>query len=85
MITTELVREELNPAGRFLDPGPDPAPTHWLSMCGWCKRIEIDREWYELEHGVKRLRLFEVADLPSFTHGICDACRDRMTALLDTI
>jgi hypothetical protein len=46
----------------------------FLSMCAWCKKVDLGGTWVEVEQAVSRLRLFEQPLLPRLTHGICQAC-----------
>jgi hypothetical protein len=41
-----------------------------LTLCGWCKRVEIDSEW----HLTPRMALAAIDDSYSITHSICPAC-----------
>jgi hypothetical protein len=45
-----------------------------MRMCGWCKKVYIDQTWVEVEEAVAHLQLFEHANLPMLTHGICERC-----------
>lgn len=54
-----------------------------LTACGWCKRVNVQGRWCEVEDAVAELRLFDEAVLPMVSHGICPRCFDEMSALLD--
>jgi hypothetical protein len=54
-----------------------------LRMCSWCKMIDVDDRWREVEEAANALRLLEKEALPAITHTICDPCLDRVTAGLD--
>ncbi|MDQ2669268.1 MAG: hypothetical protein M3Y31_01410 [Gemmatimonadota bacterium] len=54
-----------------------------LRMCSWCKAVDADGRWCEVEEAVAHLRLFERERLPDITHGICPPCEARIEALLD--
>lgn len=45
-----------------------------LKACGWCKKINVENTWLEVEEAVARLGLFELSELPGLTHGICESC-----------
>lgn len=45
-----------------------------LTLCSWCNRIKIREEWVEIEEAAITLGLFQVAVLPTLTHGICKRC-----------
>ncbi|MGD0485189.1 MAG: hypothetical protein ABSB58_11160 [Gemmatimonadales bacterium] len=49
-----------------------------LSMCSWCKSVDVDGRWYSVEDAVAHLGLFDQSILPALTHGICDACFERL-------
>jgi hypothetical protein len=48
-----------------------------VRMCGWCKKVSVDG-WVEVEEAIALLKLFESAELPMLTHGICESCDARM-------
>lgn len=50
-----------------------------LSMCGWCHKMPTESgQWLEAEVACARLGLFERADQPALSHGICPECSDEM-------
>lgn len=54
-----------------------------LRVCGWCKRVDVDGQWLEVEEAMAALQLLERLVPPPITHGICPACHDRMMATLE--
>ena len=60
-----------------------PRSNELLRMCGWCKKVGIEGRWLEVEDAVRELRLFEQALLPQLTHGICEACCQKMIDTLE--
>lgn len=64
---------------RLLDPAT-PRSAEVLAMCGWCDRFEVDGEWVEVEEAAARLELFNRAELPALTHGICPDCHEMLLA-----
>jgi hypothetical protein len=46
-----------------------------VSMCAWCKRVNVGSEWLEVEDAVAKLQLFQEPVVPELTHGICNSCR----------
>lgn len=54
-----------------------------LRVCGWCKRVDVAGQWLEVEEAMAELQLLERPLLPPMTHGICQACHDRMMAMLE--
>jgi hypothetical protein len=52
-----------------------PAPR--LKACVGCERVWLGGRWVAAERAIRVLRTYESPDLPSFTHGICPACRER--------
>ena len=69
-----LLREERRDAIKLL--GLTSARSEsFLTICSWCKRVQLDiNSWVEVEEAVQRLKLFEVAELPKLSHGICPEC-----------
>jgi hypothetical protein len=55
-----------------------------LRICGWCKKIPLEREWVEIEDAIRALRLFDSPALPRLTHSICPDCSDRVTKELES-
>lgn len=53
-----------------------------LRMCGWCKLVDVEGEWREVEAAVAALGLFDREAMPTITHGICPSCSRRMEELL---
>ena len=51
-----------------------------IEMCGWCDRFEVDGEWVEVEEAARRLQLFNRAELPALSHGICPVCNEMLLA-----
>lgn len=45
-----------------------------IRTCSWCKQMEVEGEWVEVEEGIRRLDLFDAAELPPISHGICPGC-----------
>jgi len=69
-------REEPMP---LLDPAA-PRGEDVLVMCGWCDRFEVEGEWVEVEEAARRLELFDRAELPALSHGICPQCNELLLA-----
>jgi hypothetical protein len=63
----------------LLDP-ETPRGDDILEMCGWCDRFEVDGEWVQVEEAAKRLGLFDRAELPALSHGICPDCHAMLLA-----
>jgi hypothetical protein len=53
----------------------------FLRMCSWCKKINVEGTWMEVEEAVRHLRLFESTSLPMLTHGVCETCYGEMTRI----
>jgi hypothetical protein len=71
--------EERDLPQRLLDPAA-PRSEEMLEMCGWCDRFEVDGEWVEVEEAARRLGLFDQAELPELSHGICPDCNAMLLA-----
>lgn len=61
------------------EPLPENTPVgakHLLRMCSWCKKIDINSRWVEMEDAVLQLGIFERPPLQAITitHGICKPC-----------
>lgn len=75
-LRSEEEREEPQP---ILDPEA-PRGADMLTMCGWCDRFEVEEEWVEVEEAARRLGLFNRAELPAISHGICPSCSEMLLA-----
>jgi hypothetical protein len=51
----------------------------WLTVCSWCKRVDVQNEWIEVEDATARLRLLDAPTVPHMTHGICPDCGIALT------
>jgi hypothetical protein len=82
LVASTTIRSERCPAVALLasDRPHSEAP---LSVCGWCRRVDLGSRWCEAEEALSVLRLFEHDLLPLVTHGMCEACYDRVNAMLD--
>lgn len=68
-----LVRAEPRQAVSLLDAAAARA-LGALTICGWCKKVQVDDEWLEVEVAVERLDLFGASQVPRLSHGVCDSC-----------
>jgi len=68
-----LVREEERPVVPLLDPESDRSE-EIISMCSWCKRIQIESHWHDVESALITHRFFEATQLPMISHGVCEDC-----------
>lgn len=69
----KLMREERREHVPLLDPASDRSGA-FVTACSWCKRIEADGTWLEVEEAVRGMRLFDSSSLPQISHGICGDC-----------
>ncbi|BCS32182.1 hypothetical protein TBR22_A13920 [Luteitalea sp. TBR-22] len=51
-----------------------------VTMCSWCKRVDADGAWLEVEEALARLGA-DAYHLPALSHGICPRCLGELTAL----
>jgi hypothetical protein len=59
---------------QLLDPAVPRDDANLVRMCAWCKKIDVEGEWFEIENAIAYLRLFDFPTLPAITHGICKGC-----------
>ena len=78
---TRVLAEEPRAPVAALDPQLKRS-SELMRVCGWCSRVDADGEWLEVEDAIVRLRLFERSELPQMSHGICEACYEKMMATL---
>ena len=58
----------------LLDPSSRKDPGQLLRMCSWCKKIDVEGAWLEIDEGIAQMRLFDHVRVPRITHGICESC-----------
>src|SRR3954468_5126079 len=76
--TTTVVRQEQRPAEMILDRRvPRAAPS--VRVCSWCKRIEVNGRWAEIEDALTELAIFN-RHVPDLAHGMCEDCSEWFTA-----
>jgi hypothetical protein len=68
-----LIREETREVVPLLDPSVARSD-EVVVACSWCKRIDVDGIWMEVEDAVRRMGLFNRSSLPRISHGICNDC-----------
>lgn len=51
-----------------------PRSEEFLRVCAWCKKVELEGTWVEVEAAIDTLKLFERENLPRLTHGVCPEC-----------
>ncbi len=78
---SRTVSEEQRSAPPLFADGTDGAGAV-IRMCGWCKKVDLDGEWVEVEVAVADLRLLERGAPLAINHGICGPCFERMTVAL---
>jgi hypothetical protein len=71
---TVILREEARTPTILLDRGSRRSGGP-VSMCAWCKKVNVQAEWLEVEDAVAKLQLFQEPVVPELTHGICGSCR----------
>ncbi len=74
-----LAAQERERPQPLLDPAA-PRGADMLEMCGWCDRFRVGGKWVEVEEAARLLGLFDRAELPTLTHGICPECNDLLLA-----
>ena len=72
------LRTESRPPVNFVTQ-PDLRTDRLLRMCSWCKRVDVNGDWEEIERAVERLGLFGGRQVSEVTHSICPDCIERMT------
>lgn len=69
-----LVREQARPFYSILDRA-FPRTRESLPICSFCKKIyAFQTQWLELEDAIRRLDLFDSAQLPELAQTVCDDC-----------
>lgn len=80
---TSTIAETPRPSVTALEPGTRRGPDR-LNVCAWCKRACLDADrWVEIEAAVDALALFDGAEMPLLSHGVCPACLETLHRLID--
>ena len=80
LLSARLLDRTEQPEMALLAAQPARAADSFVLMCSWCKRVEVEGAWSDVEAAVQRLRLFELASPPQITHGMCPACEQEIRA-----
>jgi len=75
-LRTEDQREQFQP----LLAAKTPRGAQTLTMCGWCDRFLVGRQWVEVEEAAARLGLFQLPEMPAIDHGVCPDCTELLLA-----
>jgi hypothetical protein len=54
----------------------------FVRVCSWCQRIAVPGGWQPVETAVETLGLMQQSILPGLTHGICEECHTKMSAVI---
>lgn len=82
-ISSTIVRRELRAPVDLLD-SETPRSNAFVRICSMCKKIAItENEWFEIEAGLQKFKLFEAEEMPGLTHGLCPACYTAAMAEMD--
>lgn len=82
--TTRTIWEEPREPVRLLDATIEHR-TPPIRMCSWCKRVDLGGgRWGEVEAALASLGLFDREMPPLITHGMCPACHETVTGLLES-
>lgn len=79
---SRTVRTEPRPAVALLD-DRSPRSTARITMCGWCKRVDHEGAWVEVERYLEESMIMKDEPLPLVSHGMCGTCEKNMMLLLD--
>ena len=75
---SRVLRTERRDPVALLNPDLAERSNKILTVCSWCKAVEADDAWVEVEQAVERLGLLAAQALPRISHGICPACSGLM-------
>lgn len=59
------------------------AHDEFVTLCSWCKKIEIEGVWWDLDEAVNHLALLTDTPAPGITHGICSDCKNKLLGKTD--
>jgi len=47
---------------------------YFLTICSWCKKVEIEKLWVEIQAAIQELDLFTNRTFPQLCHSIVQGC-----------
>ena len=74
---SRMLRCEVRSDVELLVPQTQRGPS-FITMCSFCKRVDCDENWLEVESAIALFRSLEQANPPLISHGACPDCFDRM-------
>ncbi len=77
-----ILREEQREPVLLLDSSTSRSD-EFLPICSWCKRVEVSREWLEVDDALEQRSLFNLTTLPQLTHTVCADCDERIQRHVD--
>lgn len=69
-----LLLDDQRPEPCLLLEADRPVSDAEVTICSWCKCVEVGDDWLEVEEATAALRTSDDAPLPQLKHGICDQC-----------
>lgn len=84
LVSTVLDTEE-QPYLAILDPALSRDRDNMLWICSWCKRLQVEDRWIEVEQAAREFGLFEATEIPMITHGLCPGCERQIVAELERL
>lgn len=74
---SRIVREEPRPPVRLLEAGVERGED-FVVICSWCKLVEVEGGWLEVEEAIDKLGIFDEPVLPRISHGCCSPCFEHL-------
>jgi hypothetical protein len=62
---------------------PRPQTSESITLCGFCKRVDVGGAWVEVEEAIMRLRLFDRDPMPATEHRVCPDCAHKVAQVAD--
>lgn len=82
---TSVIEAAERPRAAVIDVNAPRSHDRLLWMCSWCKRLQLEGRWLELDEAAREFGLFESGDLPEVTHGLCPSCERAVVAELEKL
>jgi hypothetical protein len=73
-----IVREESREPVPILDVNTGRSD-EFLKICSFCKKIEVDNNWLDVENAIESLDLFNENIFPHLSHGVCQMCYENVS------
>ncbi|MGE5814369.1 MAG: hypothetical protein ACM36C_07775 [Acidobacteriota bacterium] len=82
-LVSTVVQTTARPHASIIDVNAPRNHDRMLWMCSWCKRLQAQDRWINVDEAAREFGLLEGNDVPEITHGLCPTCEREIVAELE--